>query len=76
MDIDYVKKNIYIYFPIIYTFLNLLITFVRFMSRNFENKVFKNLFFEFSKQKSLQNIMDFISFMVGIYAITGFFINV
>ena len=35
MDIDYVKKNIYIYFPIIYTFLNLLITFVRFMSRNF-----------------------------------------
>ena len=76
MDIDYVKKNIYIYFPIIYTILNLLITFVRFMSRNFENKVFKNLFFEFSKQKSLQNIMDFISFMVGIYAITGFFINV
>lgn len=76
MDIDYVKKNIYIYIPILYTIFNLFLTLIRFVARNFDNKLVKTIFYEFTKRKPLQNILDMISFIIGIYAITGFFINV
>lgn len=73
---DYVQKKLYIYIPILYTIFNLTLTLIRFVARNFDNKLVKKIFHEFMKRKPLQNILDMISFMIGIYAITGFFINV
>jgi hypothetical protein len=76
MNTEYIKNTIYIYIPVVYTLLFLSITFVRFMARNFNNKFFRKLFLEFMKRKPLQNILDIISFIVGIYAVIGFFTNV